>query len=200
MSKRPNNNLPPESQPWARSVETDIANIQRSVQQLDTYTKNSFASINSTLVRMGDQIQDTVLLTPVSMKTPTGAPFGFPVDTGVTPLTYTFTPPPWARSAHIQFHAYMSVAPIGGHEDLAVFMNLFIGPRDFGVPLDYRSMFATMSGTVSGLVTLADFEMEDSPTASVSVELFLGDPSRFISSLSFAQLDMNIFYSHKEVE
>lgn len=55
---RPNNNLDPLSQPWARSIEQDIDRLTENLESSDQNTKSVFRSINATLTRLGDQIND----------------------------------------------------------------------------------------------------------------------------------------------
>lgn len=87
------NNLPPESQPWAREIE-------RRVQQLELYSeraaqdvKNSFKSLNSSMTLLNEQ----VLALPMIL-TAGSANTGFGLGSGWNPITQITVSKPESRT------------------------------------------------------------------------------------------------------
>lgn len=57
MTRRPDSNLPPPSQPWARTVDSDLRSVKFDVSKNAQDNKNSFDAINASLVALGTQIE-----------------------------------------------------------------------------------------------------------------------------------------------
>ncbi len=54
---RPNDNLPPGSQPWKRSIEEDIRRLQVAQQRGDQLDGLSLSGLTQSLRKLGDQVQ-----------------------------------------------------------------------------------------------------------------------------------------------
>lgn len=54
---RPNDNLPPGSQPWKRSIEEDIRQLQVAQQRGDQLDGLSLSGLTQSLRKLGDQVQ-----------------------------------------------------------------------------------------------------------------------------------------------
>jgi len=107
MPKTPINNLPPESQPWARDVDRRLRDLELSLEGASQGVKNSFKSLNSSMSLLSSQvarIQETNVLATSSQ--------AVPYSGGGT--QYTVTKPKWANYALIVSGTALTSKTING--------------------------------------------------------------------------------------
>ena len=82
MPVRPRNNLPPDSQPWAREVEKRIDQLEIENERFNQDVTNSFKTLNSSMNLLNEQ----VLALPMIL-TAGSANTGFGLGAGWNPIT-----------------------------------------------------------------------------------------------------------------
>lgn len=107
MPKTPINNLPPESQPWARDVNRRLLDLDLALKGASQGVKNSFKSLNSSMSLLSSQvarIQETNVLATSSQTVPYSG--------GGT--EYTVTKPEWANYALVVSGTALTSKTING--------------------------------------------------------------------------------------
>lgn len=54
----PTRNLPPDAEPWGRSVDTRLGDMERAVNKIGQDTQNTLSGINGTLTKLGEQVAE----------------------------------------------------------------------------------------------------------------------------------------------
>lgn len=101
MTRRPTNNLPPGSQPWARAIEQDVDGLLRENSIQEKYFKTAFKTLATTLPidLVNTQISLVNAQIGVDGKSNTEHGISLEVDAPAEKARITFTPPPWAKQA-----------------------------------------------------------------------------------------------------
>lgn len=179
---RPRHNLPPESQPWARSLEIDIDQFQLAARIAVQETINAFKALNSTMKRLqttnislqetSTRLQETNVLAASTQSVP--------YDTGG--IQYQSTKPAWANYAlctsgaalvsktingDVRIVLMHSATPITGFMDYKSTLDIGVGvaagdfvPQSFPFLVDmtgqnvlYTRPWSVILGATSGSVT-----------------------------------------------
>lgn len=144
---RPKNNLPPQSQPWSRSIEQDIEQLKTRMEITAQANNNAFGAINSSLDRLGALLSEQILVegddTIVS---------GFPLsDSNGSYITTQFDPnvPVWANKAivivDINFFL-MTVVPELGFGTVHLIAGTGLGAQSVTVSSEYNSVLGGFLG------------------------------------------------------
>lgn len=113
MYKRPKSSLPPEAQPWARTVGRELDIAERAVEQNDLRTKNTMKSVNATIKQLSRQIetmQDIIDNMPYHVTTGTSATNFAATGSGwITVATVTVPTPTGYQTGEFTVQANLGV-------------------------------------------------------------------------------------------